>query len=122
MNIYDAIMVAADHIERHPEEFEYGCVQVPDYPGCGAPGCALGWIARFAGDGHWTGTWTDDLMDVHDVTFYRRMDGFDGQWKSDASACAAALRAYARKFHAPRTLDWESLAAPNAGTREEVST
>lgn len=46
MNFYRAIMMAADHIEQHPESWNYFRCTVPS---CGTEGCALGWIGYFAG-------------------------------------------------------------------------
>ena len=44
--VYEAIMLAADHIERNPADFNFMSIGIPD---CGTPGCALGWIGSFGG-------------------------------------------------------------------------
>lgn len=135
-NIYDAIMKAADHIERHPEEFEFMETRVPR--SCGSPGCAIGWIGHFAKTkparlfglvperpeyaGKSIGVVCRQVIGVGGRSFYRRLDatGHRG-WQENPDACAKALRAYAQKYHAPQTPDWEALAKPDAGFRQEVS-
>ena len=59
MNVYDAIMKAADQIERYPETFDFGASRIPftfegtlqaRMLGKNCPvGCALGWIGHFIG-------------------------------------------------------------------------
>lgn len=44
--IRQAILQAADHIEKNPCDFNFYSV---DKPECGTPGCALGWIGVFMG-------------------------------------------------------------------------
>lgn len=46
MDIYNAILKAADHIEKEPHLYNFYCNRVPD---CGTPGCMLGWIGHFMG-------------------------------------------------------------------------
>jgi hypothetical protein len=46
MEIYDAIMKAADQIEWHPETYAFYANEVP---GCCTKGCLLGWIGYFMG-------------------------------------------------------------------------
>lgn len=123
MEIYDAILAAADHIEAHPKEFDFGQPKVPKGPGCGSPGCALGWIGAFYGrpDDKYFGyrrvareilglspedrrdsqgrTWGDGDGDEGDA-FYNRMDEFESEWQWNVAACARALRLYAKKYHA----------------------
>ena len=104
MNIYQAIMKAADHIEANPSEFRFWSTRCPEHPGCGTPGCALGWISSFA----------KQRQDVHrgclilmglpagpsgSFRFYRRMNDFDPSWREAATNCAAALREYADMYH-----------------------
>ena len=45
--IREAILKAADHIERNPREFNFSSTSIPSERGCGTPGCALGWIGYF---------------------------------------------------------------------------
>ena len=49
MNVREAILAAADHIETYPKKFSFASVEVPSRRSCGTPGCALGWIGHFAG-------------------------------------------------------------------------
>jgi hypothetical protein len=46
MNIRQAVLKAADHIERNPHLYEFYRNEVPE---CGTPGCMLGWIGHFLG-------------------------------------------------------------------------
>lgn len=110
MNVYDAIMKAAEHIESHPNEFDFlrFCI-----PACGSPGCALGWIGCFAGiPADMCGATTmvpykvlgfDQSECMADAKFYRRLHELVGteKWKTSASLCAKALRLYAAKYHTP---------------------
>jgi hypothetical protein len=48
MNIRQAILQAADHIERNPQQFLYVSNEKPD-GSCGTPGCMLGWVGVFLG-------------------------------------------------------------------------
>jgi len=117
-DIYTAIMRAADHIERYPDQFDFSRVRVPD---CGTPGCALGWIGRFAGCpvGHVIESIVDFEKDTpckrlglrDQVTFYNRMRELTARyWAEDAATCAAGLRRYAQLYHAPAVPNWEALA------------
>lgn len=118
-SIYQAILQAADHIQRHPQEFNYSSTRIPQSVGCGAPGCALGWIGTFFGslDGLKTGDYNGisliaspfmserdtKPMQVSQVEFYERMENLCGSsaWEKSGRACAATLRLYAAKYHAP---------------------
>lgn len=120
MNTYQAIMAAADHIERNPDEFNVMSIETPSAPSCGTPGCALGWISFFCGvkpEGRGTGYYIHILGRLgieRDVTFYNRMDGITednpsvvcfGKWSRSGEACAAALRTYAEKYHGHEKFD-----------------
>jgi len=108
VNVYNAIMRAADHIENHPNEFNFSSVWIPgtdDERSCGTPGCALGWIGHFAGvkglseiEMPWRlgfdGLWLDAVRN-----FYARMDALNRRWRRDSIACSGALRLYAEKYH-----------------------
>lgn len=111
MNIRNAILAAADHIEEHPALFNYHR-QVPT-PDCGSPGCALGWISLLADEQRFA--WGRSEQSEHtrpwkraelfawlgydDGVFYDRMDALDLGWKRTARQCAAAMRLYADKYH-----------------------
>lgn len=119
MNIYNAIMKAADHIERNPGEFRFSSIGLPKGIGCGAPGCALGWIGFFAGVAHKTfdtislvatngvseRPGVSPLLSIDQGTFYKRMNELASGWTFDSSECAKGLRLYAAKYHAADARD-----------------
>lgn len=108
MNIREAILKAADHIERNPGDFNFNTSRVP-HP-CKTPGCALGWVGFFLRvEGE------DDFLNRTALVcgvpalkrggftrsegeFYFRMNQF-GIWFSNAAECARCLRLYADKYH-----------------------
>lgn len=108
MNIRQAILRAADQIERNPDTFNFLSTDVPG--SCGTPGCALGWIGHFMGR---KGVFNEvcDVMtlsvlgsvtgDRGEFDFYRRMDALHGfaVWRDSAAKCASAMRLYADKYH-----------------------
>lgn len=106
-SLYTAIMQAADHIERNPKEFNWWSTVCPEHPGCGTPGCALGWIGTFAGmsaDGMGLRETATLLIGSEEpMEFYCRMDesceeGVNG-WTDNPRICAKTLRRYAERFH-----------------------
>jgi len=107
--IRNAVLLAADHVEQFPSEFNFFSFEIPLKKHCGTPGCALGWIAHFLG--YQGEDWTN-LVGVSDSEFYERMDALEGHdsetagrwgdWSRSADKCAAALRRYADK-HLPET-------------------
>jgi len=114
MNIRQAILKAAAHIERNPSLFDFKCLRVP--PGeCGTPGCVLGWIGFFAQVKSSYDFSTASNLDVSrfmgipDTTlvFYERMSQCSKQangdtcyeWRSNAEKCAKAMRVYADRYH-----------------------
>lgn len=112
-NVYDSILKAADHIERFPDEFWFSSTDRPTGPGCGTPGCALGWIGTFSAYEHTRlsfGAVARDVLQVPcdpmsdgDEEFYRRMEVLcgDDSWQRYANECARVLRLYATEYHAP---------------------
>jgi len=121
--VYSAVMKAADHIERHPELFDFDERSGPH--DCGTPACALGRIGFFAGSLYefWDGSLsiygvayrTFGMRDNGDndgaTTFYTRMNQLVGHdWKVDASICAKGLRLlaqdYAPKVEQGSFVDW----------------
>lgn len=106
MNIREAILKAADHIERYPADFNFGSIRVPE---CGTPGCALGWISHFVGEkpsrcGFYKAAaaamgLTAEVLP--DITFYNRMTELRHahDWRINSSICASILRLYADKYH-----------------------
>lgn len=116
MNIYTAIMKAADTIERYPDSFSFGSCTVPKGHDCGTPGCALGWIAFYLG--HERGS---RIVEI-DAAINRRSEFYDAMkqlspgyasWIGNAATCAKTLRLYAAKYHAPakQPPDWLAMAA-----------
>lgn len=121
MNIREAILAAADHIERNPGEFDFHSLETPAGLSCGTPGCAIGWISFFMGKRREMGhveSWRAPLVAMGvgaygDDVFYRRMDAvLHSRWHDNAADCAAALRLYAYKYHPAPSID--SDATPNA--------
>lgn len=102
MNIRQAILKAADHIECKPESYNFGSCSVPAL--CGSPGCMLGWIGHFAGapvDSS-IGHAALNFLGVSSTEFYARIrsvsiDGYCAYLPADH--VAHALRAYADKYH-----------------------
>jgi hypothetical protein len=106
MNIRDAILKAADHIERHPGDFDFGSAMVPHT--CGSPGCALGWLGHFIGGCTTYRHVCDRVFGIDEYKFYERLteaemgpkpDWSYGTWHRDAGVCARVLRLYADKYH-----------------------
>lgn len=129
MNIYHAILAAADHIERYPREFQFCAVSIPKKPNCGMPGCALGWIGTFANlppvdnesDSISRVAWNDIfppghpayiecLLGISQHEFYRHMNSFVHKWMTNAKACARGLRLYAEHYHSAPRSDHELVA------------
>lgn len=118
MNIREAILRAADHIERYPEEFNFNLMGVPE-PHCGFPGCAIGWILSFEGS---TRNWGQRnilrVLGISEDDFYCRIQGLDKDvlphvpWTRSPVLCAALLRKYADQYHPlpPQAPDWEAIA------------
>lgn len=136
MNIYDAIMKAADHIERNPSEFRFLRSAVPSAPFCGSPGCALGWIGVFsASKAIDSGDVAQQVLCVpnedglsSELTFYNRMNDLlsDTNWIRHADLCARGMRLYAKKYHHQITPpDWKTIAGspliPEHVRSEEVA-
>jgi hypothetical protein len=116
METYDAFLAAADHIESHPERFEFLCSLTP--MGLNVCGCAIGWVGYFSERFRATefapgygapveavasvlfGIGYNDKMD--EIEFYVRMEKLCGSnaWKTNARLCAKTLRAYAALYHA----------------------
>jgi len=102
VSMRDAILAAADHIERKPFSYDFGSVDIPAAPGCGTPGCALGWIHTFShiqGIGKLRDTIDAGILfGISDSVFYTRMTNFSEDWRSSAKEAAYALRQYANQY------------------------
>lgn len=110
MNIREAILATAKHIEQYPEEFRFSSIDIPEKTLCGTPGCAVGWVAHFRGltriARH---SAFSDAMGVRPEVFYERMAAFDhhdpfstgnwGPWRLSPEHCARNLRLYADRYH-----------------------
>lgn len=129
MNIYNAIMRAADHIERNQDYFDFGSCGIP--PDCGTPGCAIGWVNFFSSttssvrvphsrafkpfDAGRPVINSEAALGVNSGVFYLRMSAIAAKWQNGASICAGTLRLYAEKYHghekpAPAP-DWNVIAS-----------
>lgn len=104
MEIYNAIMAAADHIEQNPSLWFFKNVRVPD---CNTPACAVGWIGHFAGIN--SGLSIQDvcpLLNVRsDMAFYEQVDtvGVHLHSWTEPAEVARGLRLYAARYHPLRT-------------------
>ena len=99
--VYEAIMLAADHIEKNPSEFSYVSGTTPSGPGCGTPGCAIGWTIHFMGETHHHFDYFAKeslLAGGYQCAFYKKMYALEIDWTLDATICSAALRKYADKY------------------------
>lgn len=109
MNIRQAILKAADHIEKNPYLFRYSEISVPD--DCGTPGCALGWIGCFMGGNYYEDDRGQKIcfpsvsavarkdLGLLAPAFYERMINLAPGWTCSAEECARGLRLYADKYH-----------------------
>jgi len=121
MEIREAILKAADWIQRYPSDFKYMENEIPD---CGMPGCAIGWIGHFLGVKRRNGFDIDNVMKIMGLKYLHefsrhRMDvlcGWESNWRNNADACAAGMRLYADKYHpAPvSTPNWEAISTADA--------
>lgn len=116
MNIYNAIMAAADQIESHPKDFNFMSVKVPSPGSCGTPGCALGWITAFCEKPVTVHGYLGICGSIKQLRvgyageFYERMDSCETwwervlmlSWRDSAERCAKTMRKYAAKYHAPK--------------------
>ena len=109
MTIYEAIMKAADHIEANPNLFDFGNVTTP-YDDNGSA-CAIGRILQYRGFGHrmYVGLLVPAFLGITEQEFFDRIGAINEQlgglgpntWKVLPCECAASLRLYADKYHAP---------------------
>lgn len=100
LNAYDAIMAAADHIEKNPALFRFAVSDTPRH--CGSPGCALGWIGYFGSlgkDSHKVGIGL--LGGDGEMKFYNWMNAKStglAPWTRDAAVCAKGMRLFAEEY------------------------
>lgn len=108
MNAYDALMRAADHIEEHPEKYDFGVSTVYRDGEGGDRLCMLGRIGQIA-DVHVhenVNFVAMDFLKVPDASiFYERIWDLMGRPAEGTRAlcrphsCAAAMRQYADAYH-----------------------
>lgn len=123
MNIYSAIMKAADQIERYPDSYRFMETEVPRTAGPTKPqaqGCALGWISHFLGiraGASYELIFNLNVLPEHAfeddpaLAFYRHLDDLTGVpgWQTKAAKAAAALRLYAKAFFSHQAEEAESV-------------
>ena len=121
--VYEAIMLAADHIERNPDRFCFLTNSTPKGRGCGSSGCAIGWIIHFMGETHsgFDRVAREHLRVKEQFEFYVKMSELESRWKESAAACAIALRKYADKYLSHQKPKAEPRDLIPAGVREIFS-
>ena len=111
MDVYNAILAAADQVEKNPSSFDFYESNIPilteSPPYCGSIGCALGWIGYFMGYKRW-----QQLKEVAraltnepgcpETNVYCNLDAIDNTWRRDGLTCARTLRIYAKRFAPPQ--------------------
>ena len=112
--VYEAINLAADHIERNPNTYFHGASRISGGSADSERGCSIVWIARLSHRGFKPYTQVEDaanqlglpMTDCNNGEYFDRLTAIAGsiEWRFDAKICAATLRKYAEKYHAPRDL------------------
>jgi len=120
--IREAILKAADHIERHPSAFDFMTTEVPG--DCGSIGCVIGWIAFFHPQFAKRTCHVHELCramlgiegptELWSATFYTRLYEIDeaeglafvdlNTWRHNACRVPITLRKYADKYHPARAV------------------
>jgi hypothetical protein len=108
----DAILRAADHLERHPEAFNFMEGHIPTSTEPGQQGCYLAWIAHFAGVKDWNGRGSFDLRKVglHGLAYKM---GFVSNFPGQGGDFGQALRAITKHAYG-RDYGRDSAGAPAA--------
>jgi hypothetical protein len=128
VNVYEAVMKAADHIERNPWRYDF-CRAI-NSPGVDGNGCLVGWIAFYMGEtaGQRCGESLDApeeieaslckrLLGIGFSDFVYRMGLLNHELReaftSHAPTAATCLRRYASKYLTPPApkYNFEALAA-----------
>lgn len=113
MSLREAFYLAADHIERHPVEYDF--CHAYSSPKYSHRGCALVWIGWFHGmqaEDHYATRVASDLLALpgrrlpydlfsSEERFFARMSALerDHEWMQDAAQCARLLRRYADTYY-----------------------
>lgn len=111
MNVYDAMLKAADYIEKNPEQYNF---MRGDKPECGTPGCLLGWTGVFMKFETQQASYVSALADRLGADFHvilgrflnlgwegKQYLSYAGRDSDAAKNGARVLRLYAAKCHAP---------------------
>ncbi len=102
MNAYKALNDVANHIEQHPERFNFWASRTPKIDGTG---CALAWLNHFftrvSQEVLGLEAVSRKVLGVDSGEFYYRMTKIQSGWLLNGRSCAAALRQYAEVYHAP---------------------
>lgn len=126
MEIRQAILKAADHVQGHHGLYQFSPNVRPD---CGTPGCMLGWTGFFLGikaDSCFTDRVAKALGHDHlglALHALQTCGPFHLYAKAsvdnDADAAASVLRSYADKYHpaSVKLPDWEAMAKPAGVTK-----
>lgn len=116
MNIYDAIMKAADRIEAAPHDYDWHKTNTGH---CGTPACMLGWIGRMLGLGNYVSN-IDVVKRLGVAThgFYTRIDQLTNlPTYTSVPHIVRGMRLYAEQYHGhekPKPVtppDWSAIAS-----------
>ena len=100
MNIRQAILLAADHIERHPEQYQFAFCRLIN-----GQGCMMTWVTHFMGYAHNSNAQdlSIEVWGVDTNEWLRRTGGiFEGRRvlnRCDPMDSAKILRIYADRYH-----------------------
>jgi hypothetical protein len=99
---YWALMTVADHIEAHPDRYNYLTSVVPetinDY------GCVLAWLCFFTRRKYTprpTPFAPSKVIGMEDFEFYSMMNIIDFKWRICPERCVSALRLCAEQWFGP---------------------
>lgn len=132
MNVRQALLAAADHIEANPQAY---CFNNSAKPDCGSLGCLMGWVGVFAEvkdknkrDRAAPGYANQVAQKVLGLTSWAHFVSLGSElgaffnYTQDSKQAAGMLRAYADKYHpAPVQAppDWNTLATEPLPAAEE---
>ena len=116
MNAYKALNDVANHIEQHPERFNFWASKTPKIDGTG---CVLAWLNHFTGVSQEVlglDAVSRRVLGVDSGEFYYRMNKIQLGWLLNGRSCAAALRQYAEVYHAekPEVVPMGTVAKPSS--------
>ena len=125
MNVRQAILAAASHIERNPDQYKF---HANGKPACGTPGCLMGWIGVYAGVAKSSHSYMNDTkaalgFDYQDITQFwsNKINSVPhndwmrlSMFQVRADAAAELLRVFADERFPAEPLkfpDWNAMAA-----------